>query len=238
MSLTNTSHTLFLVAVLVFFFLFLPYTLLLLFGQWLQAISHLRLFSWVNSARLKPFMDSYHAPYKAKHRYWPGLLLVLRCVLLLVFAFNNQRHFSINLLAIAVGAGIIQLWALVSGGVYKSWCVDALEGSFMLNLTILASATYHVKVSNGNQLAVGYTSVSIAFATFIGILTYHIFKQVRHTKLWKKVPKLNLEFNKLNTKQVVNNLKYPINDPTKSVNPDQLHEPWLEDLLQPTHRSL
>ena len=58
---------LFLVAVLVFLFLFLPYTLLLLFGQWLQAISHLRFFSWVN--RLKPFVDSYHAPYKAKHRY-------------------------------------------------------------------------------------------------------------------------------------------------------------------------
>ena len=81
---------LFLVAMLVFLFLFLPYTLLLLFGQWLQAISHLRLFSWVNSARLKPFMDSYHAPYKAKHRYWPGLLLLLRFVLLLVFAFNHQ----------------------------------------------------------------------------------------------------------------------------------------------------
>ena len=36
---------LFIVAVLVFLFLFLLYTLLLLFGQWLQAISHLRLFS-------------------------------------------------------------------------------------------------------------------------------------------------------------------------------------------------
>ena len=88
---------LFLVAMLVFIFLFLPYTLLLLFGQWLQAISHLRLFSWVNSARLKPFMDAYHAPYKAKHRYWPGLLLVLRFVLLLVFAFNCfQEDQSIN----------------------------------------------------------------------------------------------------------------------------------------------
>ena len=74
---------LFLVAMFVFLFLFLPYTLLLLFGQWLQVLSHLRLFSWVN--RLKPFMDSYHAPYKAKHRYWPGLLLVLRFVLYLVF---------------------------------------------------------------------------------------------------------------------------------------------------------
>ena len=73
--LSDKHIPLFLVAVLVFF-LFLPYILLLLFGQWLQAISHLRLFSWVN--RLKPFIDSYHAPYKAKHRYWPGLLLVIR----------------------------------------------------------------------------------------------------------------------------------------------------------------
>ena len=229
---------LFLAAVLVFFFLFLPYTLLLLFGQWLQAISHLRLFSWVNSARLKPFMDAYHAPYKAKHRYWPGLLLVLRFVLLLVFALNPQQDPNINLLAILVGAGILQLWAWVSGGVYKNWCLDALEGSFTLNLTILSATTYYIKHSGGNQLAVGYASVIIALATFIGILAYHIFQQLRHTKLWKKVPKLNLELKKkLNTKQAVNNLDNPINNPTESVNLDQLREPWLEDLLQPTHSS-
>ena len=229
---------LFLVAVLVFFFLFLPYTLLLLFCQWLQAISHLKLFSWVNSARLKPFTDAYHAPYKAKHRYWPGLLLVLRFVLLLVFALNPQQDPNINLLAILVGAGFLQLWAWVSHGVYKSWCLDALEGSFTLNLIILGAATYYVNHSGGNQLAVGYTSVIIALATFIGILFYHIFQQVRHTKLWKKVPKLNLKLNKLNTKQAVNNLNNPVNDPAESVNLDQLREPWLEDLLQPIHSSL
>ena len=210
---------LFLMAVLVFFFLFLPYTLLLLFGQWLQAISHLRLFSWVNSARLKPFTDAYHAPYKAKHRYWPGLLLVLRFVLLLVFALNPQQDPNINLLAILVGAGILQLWAWISGGVYKNWCLDALEGSFTLNLTILGATTYYVNHSGGNQLAVGYTSVIMALATFIGILAYHVFQQLRHTKLWKKVPNLNLGFKKkLNTKQAVNNLNNPMNDPTESVN--------------------
>ena len=135
-----------LVVLLVFFFLFLPYTLLLLFGQWLQAISHLKLFSWVN--RLKPFMDSYHAPYKAKHRYWPGLLLVVRFVLLLVFALNPQVDSNINLLAILVGAEILQLWAWVSGGVYKNWCLDALKGSFALNLIILGAAT---SVSNSQK---------------------------------------------------------------------------------------
>ena len=137
-------------------------------------------------------MDSYHAPYKAKHRYWPALLLVLRHILLLVFAFNIQQDRSVNLLAILVGTGTLHFWAWVCGGVYRSWCLDALEGSFALNLIIFAVATYHVNHSGGNQDAVWYTSVSIAFATFVGILAYHIFQQLRHTKLCKKVPKPNI----------------------------------------------
>ena len=173
--LSGKHIPLFLVAVLVFLFLFLPYTLLLLFGQWLQAISHLRLFSWVN--KLKPFLDAYHAPYKAKHRYWPGLLLTVRFFLLLVFALNLQQDPSINLLAILVGTGLLHLWAWVSGGVYRSWCLDALEGSFVLNLIILVGTTMYtnqVRHSEGSQVAVGYTSVSIALATFIGILVLQL----------------------------------------------------------------
>ena len=229
--LSGKHIPLFLVAMLLFLFLFLPYTLLLLFSQWLQAISHLRLFSWVNSARLKPFMDSYHAPYKAKHRYWPGLLLVLRCVLLLVFAVNPQQDPSNNLLAILVGTGLLQLWAWVSGGVYKNWCLDALEGLFALNLIVLVGATYHVNQSRGNQLAVGYTSVTIALVTFVTILAYHIFQQLRHTKLWKKAPNLKLELKKLNVKGAEDNC----NNNPMIADSDQLREPWLEDLLPPTH---
>ena len=83
----------------------------------------------------QPFMDSYHAPYKAKHCYWPGLLLVLCCVLLLVFAFNHQQDPSI---AILVGTGMLTVGAWVSGGVHKNWCLDALEGLFALSLIITA----------------------------------------------------------------------------------------------------
>lgn len=43
-------------------FLFLPYTILLLCGHWIQAYSHWKIFSWIN--KLKPFMDAYHGPYK------------------------------------------------------------------------------------------------------------------------------------------------------------------------------
>ena len=248
--LSGKHIPLFLVAVLVFLFLFLPYTFLLFCYQWLQTISHLKVFSWVNSARLKSFMDSYHAPYKPKHRYWPGLLLVFRFVLLLVFAYSPKQYDSINLLAILVGAGILQLWAWVSGGVYKNWRLDALEGSFVLNLIILVGTSMYINIITANnysgedQLAVSYTSVTIALATFIGILAYHIFQQLRHTKLWKKIPKLNmkLRFKKMNAKlnkklstSEAEDMNNVTNDLTESGKCNQLREPLLDDLPKPTH---
>ena len=142
---------------------------------------------------------------------------MLRFVLL-VFALNPQQDPNINLLAILLGAGFLQLWDWVSGGVYKNWCLDALEGLFALNLIMLAAATYYVEISKGNKLAVGYTSISIALVTFIGILTYHILQQLRHTKLWKKMPKVNFKFKKLNNREAVDNLNNLINDSTESVN--------------------
>ena len=85
-----------------------------------------------------------------------------------------------------MGTGILVVWAWVSGGVYKNWCLDALEGSFALNLIILTAATYHVKLSGGNQLAVGYTSVSIAFATFIAILVIQLANVTGTTQYLKR----------------------------------------------------
>ena len=59
----------------------------------------------------------YHAPYKTKHRYWPGLLLVLRFTCFLVFAFNVQEDPKTNLLAILIAVGNLFLWLWISGGV-------------------------------------------------------------------------------------------------------------------------
>lgn len=74
--------------------------------------------------------------------------------------------------------------------------------------------------------------------TFTGILGYHISQQLRHTKVSKKVPKLNVDLlKKTNTKEVVNELNNRIEDPTGSANLDQLRESLLEDLLQPIHSS-
>ena len=168
-----------LAALLFLLFLFLPYTLLLLLGQWLQTKSHLHLLSWVKSPKLKAILDAYHAPYKPKHRYWTGLLLFIRCALFLVFTFNISGNDSVNLLVISSTTSGIFIWFALSGMVYKSWYLNALELSFILNLGILAAATYHVNQSGGSQAAVVYTSVGIAFLTFVGIVTYHISLQIK-----------------------------------------------------------
>ena len=89
-----------------------------------------------------------------RHRYWPDLLLIFRFVLLLEFALNPQQDPNINLLAILLGA---EMWDWVNGGVYKNWCLDALEDSYVLNLITLGAATYYV---NSSKFSVGYMSVT------------------------------------------------------------------------------
>ena len=169
-------------------------------------------------------MDSYHAPYKAKHRYWPGLLLVLRFVLLLVFALNLQEEHSINLLAILVTTGLVVAMAWLGGGIYRNWCLDALECSFALNLIILAAATSYINHSKQNQLVVGYTSVSIAFATFLGIF---VFQQANVTGITQSLKRKCKDW-----KVAFQNPESELRSPTDSL-PDRLINP--EEYEQPSH---
>ena len=178
-------------AIVVLLVLFLPYTLLLLCGHLLQSYSDRKILSWIN--KIKPFMDAYHAPYKKESRYWTGFLLVVRCILFLLFAFNALGNANVNLLAItSVTAGLAAL-AWIHNRVYEKLYNDILEASFILNLCIFAAATYHVKETRGSQAALAYTSVGIVFATFTCILLYHVYSCVHNTLIWKKLPKPNIK---------------------------------------------
>ena len=173
-------------AISVLLLLFLPYTLLLLFGQCLQAYSHHRMLSWMN--KIKPFMDAYHAPYKKETRYWTGLVLLVRCILFLTFAVNSlqvgDNHF--DLLFTTTVTACLGALAWIHHGVYEKVHNDILEASFILNLCIFSAATFHMKESGGNQAALAYTSVGIAFATFALIFLYHVYLIVCKTLIWMK----------------------------------------------------
>ena len=173
---------LFLTALIALLVVFLLYTFLLLFGQWLQTHTEWKVLSWMN--KIKQFMDAYHGQYKTKMRFWTGLLLLLRCALLLV---NSVGDSNISLLAkTTVMLGLtVMVW--LTGKVYKSWYLDALESFFVLNIGILAIATYHTKIVSGNQNVVTYISMGTAFVAFLGILLYHVYIQMKDTTFFIKI---------------------------------------------------
>ena len=186
--LSGKHIALFTAAMVCLIFLFLPYTMLLIFSQWLQAKSELKIFSCISSPKVKPFLDAYHAPYTDKHRYWTGLMLLLRFILFLIFAVNSLGDPSVNLLAIAsTTVTILTLLAIYKTRIYKMHILSLLEISFILNLTILAVATLYIHFTGGNQNAATLTSVGIAFATFTGTVIYHSIQQIKGTRLWRRL---------------------------------------------------
>ena len=186
--LSGKHIPLFTAAMICLIFLFSPYTMLLIFSQCLQAKSQWKIFSLINSRYVKPFLDAYHAPYTNKHRYWTGLMLLLRFVLFLISAVNALGDPSVNLLAIAsITAAILTLPTILGSRIYKTWTLGLLETSFIINLNILAVATLYIRPRGGNQNAATFTSVGIAFATFTGIIIYHSVQQIKGSKLWRRV---------------------------------------------------
>ena len=80
----GTKHLpLLIVAVGVLILLCVPYTLILLLGQWL-IMSNNRFISCA-MFRKKHIMDAYYGPLKDNHRYWVGVLLLSRAILQVVY---------------------------------------------------------------------------------------------------------------------------------------------------------
>ena len=171
--LTNKHIPLF-IAALLLLLISLPYTAILIFIQHLQRWSSYRVLFWVK--KLKPLFDAYTGPYKDRHRYWTGLLLLVRIVLFLIFSLNTRGSSDINLLAIIITVLSLLVYLAIVGGVYKTLYLNIIEYSFFLNLGILASATLY----NGQgQIALAYTSVSIGFGAFIIIVVFHILTRLK-----------------------------------------------------------
>ena len=219
---------LFVAALLLLVFISLPYTVALLFIQCLQYRSRYRILAWVG--RLKPLFDAYTGPYKDKHRYWPGLLLVVRVVLFLVFSVNVFGDPAISLLTIIVSNFCILFFSINFGGIYKNCVLNFIEYSFFLNLGILSSATLFTTLTDRDQAAVVHTSVAIAFATFMIITFYHIL--VRVTKEQQRQRFTGWTISKLKTTNItIKNNPNKQNDYLKPANHNpliELREPLLE----------
>ena len=175
---------LFIVALLFLVVLFLPYTLILTFGQCLRSLPRRKGLTLLHSTAFISIMDAYHAPFNRKHRYWTGLLLLIRCFLLVVYIAtyfkNNPIDTSIILI---ITMGLIILKASFKERVYQKLLMNILENIFLLNLGILA---YYMKDEDTDELKnldVCHNSltvsISVALVTFFAIVACHIYFKIK-----------------------------------------------------------
>lgn len=165
-------------ALIIFSSLFLlvigfPYAILILTVQFLRQCSEKWFLRWVD--KLMPIFDAYLGPYKPKQGYWTGLLLLIRVILVAVFALNVFGNPAIDIFVVSVVAIFLISLNLGQGGVYKKTGLTILDISYIVNLGLLTAATALVRQIDGKQgVSVIYTSNAIAVMTFIGTLVYHV----------------------------------------------------------------
>ena len=149
---------------LVLIFFFLPYTLLILLGYKLYHFTDRKFMKWL--IRLKPFLDSYYAPYRSHTRYWTGFLLLVRGALYVIFVFYNSTRS--HMVLIVVFAIVISLCWL-SGTIYNKRYTNVLEVATYLNLIVLSVFT----LAGYNSAALTSSLVGAVFATLVDVIIFH-----------------------------------------------------------------
>ena len=139
----------------------------------------------LSEQRLKLFIETYHAPFTPKHRYWTGLLLIVRAILYIVTAANVSNDPQLALSAIVFTTiCILFLMAFINIKMYKKILLNFLDTFFILKILLLSVFTwYSLSSTNINQKAVAYTSVLATFIILWLIILYHVYVVIHQNLL-------------------------------------------------------
>ena len=119
-----------------------------------------------------PLFDAYTGPYKHKHRYWTGVLLLIRVIILIIFTLNQTNNPAVNLLTILVMSFALATYASYVR-VYRNWIYNILEITSLLNLGILSATSFYQLLNDSGLILTTSISISAAFVTFVFILLFH-----------------------------------------------------------------
>ena len=178
----DIKHIILFVISLFFLAFTLPFSFSLLCLKFVYSLSNCcRVFSWID--KLKPFFDTYTGPYKDKARFWTGLLLLVR-ILLLIFHAIDYSDSNIPYLVGIIACLVLISTMTILNGVYKSHSLNVLEHFFICNILVL----FLTKIRTSDvkwQGIISHLLVSSAFLTFLGIVGYHVYL---FCKRWGKIP--------------------------------------------------
>ena len=176
---------LFIASLLILLIVLLPYTLLLIFGQCLRSMPVGRRFilRFTRSTAFVSILDAYHAPYNKRHRYWTGIMLLIRCVLFLAFSsFYRDNNVTANVYTTTLVITGILIIKTCATDVYKNRWVSILETCFLANLSVLSATLYYLDSTEDIRCRATSASIAVSFLLFFGILSYHGFLKLRKTR--------------------------------------------------------
>ena len=154
------------------------FTLQLFFSQWFPRCSKWKLLKWTRHTKYTGFMDTYHAPFKRKHRYWIGLLLFALIVHNIIAAMATNNFLPILSMG-CIACGLILLKFFYKR-VFKVWSNDLIETTFIFNLIFLAFGTFYAQTAGTLVVISILANVSMALSVFLflTIICVHSYKYI------------------------------------------------------------
>ena len=186
-------HILLMIAAIFILVACIIYTFLLLTWQWLAHFDHHGVIKLIRRQKMLHFMETYHAPYKPRNRYWTGLLLIVRIVMYITSAANVSGNPNVYLFV--TGLAMLCLLCLkeitgINSRIYKKWPIDILEMSLYINISVLCFSTifvHNITDDETYKLGISSTSIAIAFLQLVGIIFFHIYSEIIvKTNAWKR----------------------------------------------------
>ena len=177
------KHIILVCVAILIIFVGLLYTVLIFFWQWILNCPRSNIFKWTRNHKIYTFIDTYHIPHTAKHRYWTGLLLVVRVIVYIIIAFSASSDQPITLLSTVVIMCCLVLYKMVLMiRVYKNWLLNAMESFVYFNIIIFTVFTLYIFEDPGNgskeilHRVAAYISVGTTIILFLFVLIFHMYK--------------------------------------------------------------
>ena len=196
-------------AAVLIFLLCLLYTILIFVWQWLLYCSRAEVCGkWARYHKLHTFINTYHTPHNARHRYWTGLLLLVRVILYIVTAVSASSVQPIASLTTAAIMSCLLLYKTVLiVRIYKNWLLNSMEAFVYFNISIYALITSFTTANPPSKdkeilhVIFSYLSVGTMLILLVLVIAYHVFKygcsclhpSVQSIKLGKKVRQSSLQ---------------------------------------------
>ena len=173
--LSQKHAPLFVVSLASLLFLWLPYTIILFLGQWLQRWNYRPITRMIFKA--KPFLDAHYGPLKDNHRYWFGALHLMKAVILLISALIPMDHSSIVIFSILVSAALLLCMDSI---VYQNQVVSMFDMTVFLNLMLFAGTKFFTQITGGNFVLAAYTLIGMSFLQFAALVIFKLYSIIKN----------------------------------------------------------